>query len=503
MRGNGGLQIIALDEPLPANDRERTARDADPAPDAHALDGPVESPRWRRRARWVAAFVAVAAVLALVVGQSVLDRREQARRSAIAALPGTLQPLGPRLGERWRTTSDEWLVGEGPIGGVAVTVQGDNPYLVVGETGVVQHVVVGHDPATGAVLWRRPYPAVSGTQAPWISCADTLDAVHVVCEESTGERWDPDGVRVIDARDGTVVRTFGAGSGRSWTTSPAGLLLTTQRSSRAAPSVVLVDVATGDTRWRRSLESGPGSGADATSGWVSTQAVGDLVLASTYSKLWLLDATGTVVRQLTPSAPGWAVPVRSGVVMWAFAERRGDKDASGLLLLPDGTVRDADEYPATIVVDDGSAPEVLLLTDSGGTGGAVARDLATGNELWTSPDVITSAMVLDGLFVSASSTRVTARDARTGEERWSVDTDVYPRLSTDGDHVVAVTAANVLALDPVDGTTLWRTAVPAIALRGDAPAVTGVTLGGAAWGGLLQLGDVGRMGGSSVLVGPA
>ncbi|GEL95886.1 outer membrane protein assembly factor BamB family protein [Cellulomonas composti] len=502
MRADGQRQTVQLEE-VELDIEVDGATVARAGADGSGGDDGAESGA-RRRGRGralVAGGVAAAVILALVVGQGVLDRQERERRARVAETPGLLYPLGPELRELWRTEATEMLVGTGPIAGVAVSVQ-DDAFSVRSDDGPAVAVpeLVGRDPGTGVVLWRQQLPGETepGAQS-WLGCADALDDRHVLCSRShvhqDGDIWESvtDSTAVVDSRDGTVVRQLDGDTATSWTPAPGGLLRADEASDGTGPTVTLADLVTGATLWRRELPA-RSSGRDSDdSDYVTAFATGDSLLVGTPDELWVLDAAGTVTHHETFDDDGWAMPVGSGAILRMSS---GDQPGPGALLLPGGATVETDSYPATIAFDDGSVPDVALLSAADGISGLEARDLRDGRVLWTgrSQNV---PLVLDGTVIDASGT-VTARDARTGDALWTVPDTSATSLATDGDQVLAISSEAVIALDLADGHELWRTALKDIDRpEGDVVQI-GSYYGATSWGGRLVLGGPS---GETVLVG--
>src|SRR6266545_1103165 len=98
-------------------------------------------------------------------------------------------------------------------------------------------------------------------------------------------------------------------------------------------------------------------------------------------------------------------------------------------------------------------------------GFVAAVDVSTGAARWerrVSPsgahlDVDSLALAGDRLYAAAYSGAVLALDARTGQEVWTFAAPAASRVALADGVVVAVTAASVVGLSPVNGTPLWTT----------------------------------------------
>src|SRR6266540_3926279 len=98
-------------------------------------------------------------------------------------------------------------------------------------------------------------------------------------------------------------------------------------------------------------------------------------------------------------------------------------------------------------------------------GFVAALDVATGAARWerrvapagTHLDVDSLVLGGDRLYAAAYSGAVLALDARTGQEVWTFAAPAASRVALADGVVVAVTAASVVGLSPVNGTPLWTT----------------------------------------------
>ena len=234
-------------------------------------------------------------------------------------------------------------------------------------------------------------------------------------------------------------------------------------------TLVATDPATGDVQWRRQTPLVPEvhavrlgdrvirSRADLTSD-------DDRVLLTDSGHAWLFGADGEPRGDVTVETDGWAELARADTLVWtpwqAFAV------PAGILVTRDGTRTAVGERPARLAVDDGSAPDVVLLSGdrSGGDslhdGLLVGRDATSGEELWRLTGTTGEALLVDGVVHVAQGREVRALDARTGESRWVADVGAPPvYVGTDGALVVVVTADRTLrGFDRAGGSSrAWPT----------------------------------------------
>lgn len=476
-RRPGRQDVELVDDDLD-DDRahDRASRTAEPG------DGPAH-PRRRRRT------VAAAAVVALVVGgavtaQVVQDHREDARLAALADLPDVARPVDDRLRVLW-TDEDRrmWNVDLRTPDDLLVTRRlADAPSLAISVAGV--------DARTGAVVWETelldaartgvdPAAVTSRSRPPGQCVADPADAARIVCAVDDrigvaggelGETTLPaTQARVVTLRtsDGTVVDEV----------QTPGLRLV---SSLVAVGPLLVLAATQDDEvrvvalradrsvaWERTLPAGApweGNGGR-PAGFLSRYDDG--VAVRTFDALTLLDAAGAAtevdvsVEQLVGAPPDLLVlspPVDP--------ENAGDGGTAPLrVVTPDTEVRA--EGWLTLPTDDGSVPGLVLTRAPGGE--LRAWDAQDG-EIWSTGTRSTDgrAVVLDGRVHVTHAGGLLTVDARTGAELWSSDrVTASSGVVTDGRVLLGLAprapdedTREVLALDRVDGSTVWSVRVP-------------------------------------------
>ncbi|MCC2335431.1 outer membrane protein assembly factor BamB family protein [Cellulomonas wangsupingiae] len=444
--------------------------DPNPAPSA--------APARRRHRRALTAGAAVLAVLVTgaVAAQVVADRREDARIAAVAALPGAVAPLAGPPQVLWETARDRQFgvdarAADGTLVGVRASTEG--PVLVV-----------GRDPRTGDVVWEvelvdgttRPAPdSVPGELvATSGACAGLPREEHqVVCLVHDGMAVvDDDGwqtvpstvarVVLLDTRDGSVAADLSEAlvpTSASALAVVGDLVLTT-----AGPGARVRAVTTdGARRWDL-----PAPGATtAEDAYVQATALDDLIAIVTPTVVRLVDATGRPVRDVpVPDglAPSWWV---DGVVLLVPEFDEGATDgtsveARGGVVRPEGVVELTGD-PVGVDLDDGSVPGLVLTSD----GGALQGWGGDGRRLWSAAVAAPwGAILLDGRLHFTSGATLVTLDARTGEELWRSDATTTS-VVTDGRHLLTLVeptrgeaGPQLVALDPVDGSERWRSALP-------------------------------------------
>lgn len=384
---------------------------------------------------------------------------------------------------RWEDTDDV-------LGGLTlVTADGLLVTRALGGASGRDVVVRGVDAVTGGVRWEtpvlatappgtaRPDPGPTDTVTAWPSggcVADPADDRRVVCAlddrvrvptTSRAARSVPAArVRVVAlaTTDGTVVEEV----------PDPGLPGGVDAVVRTGDLVVLAGVADAQVRvvalrpdrsvaWVVRLptpDDRPGSPAG-----VAMSALGDGVAVATTGSLVLVDGTGGT--RVVPREPGQ--PVQVGRDRLTIGPPPGAGwPTSSRVVRPDGTEREV-RGSAVAGVDDGSVPDVVLTQDL--LGDLHAWDDA-GAELWEhglEPGART--LVLDGRVHSSDRRGVRTLDARTGDVLWeSAEIRGTAVLTTDGRVVLGLAPADpetaqehLVALDRVDGSLVWRTALPA------------------------------------------
>ncbi|MBD7918694.1 PQQ-binding-like beta-propeller repeat protein [Cellulomonas sp. Sa3CUA2] len=438
-----------------------TDADADPA-----------ARRRSRRALVVGVALVTVLVAGAVVGQSVVDRRERAGVAAVAGQMGAVDLLDGPPAARWETTEDAFTT---------MTTRTSDGVLVG-----VQHALSGPvevaavDAATGAQTWRvelidsstRAAQDTPATYAWSGSCSEVPGRDHrVAClvhdgTQSTDENGEPVGappsvVRVVtlDTRDGTVVQDLsdaldvtGAVSSFVFT---GEVLAVATRGGTGSERVTHVRAVTWDgaSAWDLTI---PEPGDDEPS-QIYLAELGDLVGVATPTELRLVDARGRTVRTLP--LDGGYVAGWGGDVLYVMTS---DVDGTTTVVRPDGDV-DVTGYVVPALVDDGSVPGLTVTSDDG----LLTAWDGEGARLWSSelaPPA--SVIVLGGRVLLDAGRGLAALDARTGDELWTNDVSGADPV-TDGRHVYALVSApsrgqrsEMVALDPADGSEVWRAPLP-------------------------------------------
>lgn len=432
--------------------------------------------RGSRTALLVGAGLVVALVAAGVVGQALVDRRDQAVVDTVAA-----HPLGLRLLDH--PPEVLWEVGSTARFQVGEVRTADDLLVGVDHTDTGPVAVHALDAATGREVWRtelvdgttRPEPELErpgDMLAPWTDSGRCLAPPGrtdvVACSVHDGSMvWTTDGTRdvppstvrtvVLDTTDGTVLTDLADVTGDLTDTLSfafLGDLLVLALPGDDGAEVVAVRTD-GEEVWRRTLD-----------GWDDTVFVdgtgAGVVLVRSTDEALLVDDEGRTVRTvpMRPAEGLWAAPTLPDVLLIDNGDDEG-RGTSVTVLRPDGDVT-VEGYPVSATVDDGSVPG-LLLTSLDGSAGIAAWD-ADGDRLWTAEKLSGwNALVVDGLVVTESEGTLVALDARTGEERWRVSR-VSALPMTDGRHVVVLTheglETSVVAYDLHSGDEVWRVPAP-------------------------------------------
>jgi len=420
---------------------------------------------WRHRGP-VVAVVAVL-LIALAGAQTVAVVRDRARSARLADTPGLIAPVGPDLRVRWTAgpTTAAMLFGAGYVGGAVVGG------TVTAEEGVV---LLGLDPTDGTQRWRTVpdvVPTVRVDIPGWVTCAPAhTRPVTAVCTAYVPADQDvQQAVWVLDPRDGTLLRSAMLPAQTSVLVAD-GLVVSAARAGgpeTARWTVTGADALTGETTWtfttppltvptRREETSRLGSGAGLYLGPTPTGRV----TLQAGERYWLLDAhDGTALRAVrgTPHAGGVVEGRGDALLEMAYDSAQ---ETPGVLLLPAGRRVPVDGWPLWSAVDDGSVPEVLLLTAPGGPGGTTlsARDGRSGDPLWSLPVQPEQSVVLDGRLYVMAQDALVAVDLRTGQELWRTRVPSRTiRLATDAERLLLVGAdLTVGAYALGDGRLLWE-----------------------------------------------
>src|SRR5665647_644112 len=447
-------------------------------PDADAQD----SDRHARRARvlrWVGLGVIAALATGVVVVNVQVAREAAARQAALADLPWVLPHMDGPLEEVWRAPGG-WVVAETS----EVLVTSPN----TGEGGLY-----GVDVRTGEVVWERPgseldascYGVVdySGRQDDPVGFVPPEpDLLMCVPGDAYGQdaRPTPDVVVEIaveivflDVATGVQVSSVTLDGAVLLFESVDGDMVLSFVRSDAGMTVLRLDPHTGDVLW--TYRSDPGVLPQGISGLRSYGTVDGVLRMDGEFDLSIALDDGTVVASSPSDTADPTVPVArladGGTVEWAHEPTGSDWTVR--VLEPDGTVRfEVRGTPWWFGRADGSAADLVLVQQQGSVGAdaqgsqVVALDAATGETLWSLPDLGDMPIALiDGVALTSGAT-AGAIDIRSGRRLWElpVDQSVYVGALTDGELVlVTVREAGTLqlvALSVRTGSEAWRMRLP-------------------------------------------
>jgi outer membrane protein assembly factor BamB len=461
---------------------------------------------WRRPAlRWPAIGVVVALVATLVTVRVAGDARDRTRLAALAQVPGVLRPLRQDLR-------------------VLYSAAGGNPYASVIPNGfLVGDVVVGFihpyttdwtavglDAGTGTPRWSTTL----GSQEQWNDsvprCSPTGAVVTCVVTWAASGRGvgTATTVWVIDPADGRIVRTATYGD-HVRVVATGGLVVVGRQVSgpdRAASTgpwtvtwlVTGQDPVSGGTRWSWTSPPLGVSAEDATSDRLrapadyayqllpmsAAGAPPEDVALQVGDDTWLFGSAGAVRLHLARPG-GWALEETrgGGIVRQPLASPPAISTPE--LLLDDGKWQALRGTLLPTTVDDGSAPDLVFLTD---TSTLTALDRHTGARRWQVPIDRTvigplfslSAMMLGGhLYTDTQDLR--AYDASTGAILWRTPLAGGP-LATDGTVAVVQSTdeegfpVGVKAYRLADGRPVWSSDLSAV-LGPEGVRLTAITFG--------------------------
>ncbi len=438
---------------------------------------PVRAAWWRRHLWWLASGLVGVIIAASSVVHAVQVRM---RLAELSDVPGIAAPIDGPVHERWSVDSSFQALGE--VGGVLVGTETD-------ENGVTS--ARGIDATTGVARWSVPVtvPAawggscaladgpVTGREKAVLACHVVDEVTPVAAEE--GVQTSGQAVRAhlatLDPRTGAVLGTFPAGPLDTISAFGTEVAIASHQigPTGGESTVRRWDPRTGSATWT-AHHADPGSGGSSST---SIQESSGVVLAQNGGDVWEVSASGVEVRSWTGLRTDegyWLMRTAGGHVLWATygGTATPSADATGAVTVAvDGTVTVSDLgertaytldhlVPWTALVDDGSAPDLLLVAGSD----PVAYDLRTGGEIWRPHRAVDAFVVLDGTVYAAGAGTVSAMDARTGGTRWTVRTDMPlgpGALETDGRSLFVVgvragsSVSTVEALDLVAGTVSW------------------------------------------------
>ncbi|MBD7918693.1 hypothetical protein H9657_10450 [Cellulomonas sp. Sa3CUA2] len=444
--------------------------------DADTAAPPSDARSTARRRRWWWLAVPLAAVLALVAGQVVTDRRERAALTALAEVRGVLAPLDDEVEVAWEVDEGTRLEGAARVGSVLAATRATADHTVVLE---------GRDVATGARLWARdvvgPRPRwTPDAEADPVPCTALPDRPgEVVCLVPDGGGDVVDGawatiaptttrLLVLDAADGTVQVEREVPATVQWLT-PSGddvLLVGTVDGTTHVRSQHLLD---GTERWHVTV----GAGADDlpfTPGAATSTLLDARTLAVDHGNAVTLVSTDGKVLRTVGTQPGTGLTGRRTTTRVELSTALaaaviGSESSSAVVSATAEVPLDGSVLP--VVVDDGSVPGLVLTR----TPRLQAWDASAGSPRWDA-DVVDAqdATILQGRVHVGTSAWLVTYDGATGDElwRWSRPTGTGPLL-TDGRHLYVLGSRDgrhsgpydVVALHVADGTEAWRTPLAA------------------------------------------
>ncbi len=454
----------------------------DGEPRSTDVPAPPRVPTRRRVRRVGLGAAAVATVVAVAaVGQTVVDRREEARLAAVAELPTVAAALSGRPGVLWDVPDDAVLETQ------VRTPDG----LLVGvraETGKSVQAVA-FDAGTGSLVWerdlvdaaaRQPQDEMVRRTVPGSCALDPGSPGRVVClagddmwalDEGALRRVPPTTLRlvVLDTDDGSVVADLTdslAGPGRT-SLAVVGDVVVVGRVSGDRVDVRAL-TTDGVVRWQTVL---PGPVDEDVSDVVAP--LEDLVAVTTSSAVVLLDATGGTVREVprpdgrsvlrqAPGTPADTSFTQLEQLLGARWSAPGPNPPRTVVVGADEDVEVLGEV-MVLSVDDGSVPGLVITS----VGPVLHGWDGDGDELWSVElPAGWGALLLDGRLHMDGGTRLVTLDARTGVELWRTAATVEAPV-TDGRLLLGNAATpsrgvqtELVALDPRDGSEVWRTPLP-------------------------------------------
>lgn len=456
--------------------------------DDGASDGvdPVPAPARRApRTALIAAALVVAVALAGV--QWFVTARERAAFAALAAVPGVLAPVDEHLDVERRVPAHDAGALFGLAGG-SLERAGDGSqsftWPATGDEGSGwTTTLLGPSPAlaqydtdeivAGSYCMPDNAPGTDASTARHVVCL-VSDGGFVFDEENDGSLVRVPAtttqVRILSAADGAIAATWPVDVGDAHTMFAVlddSVAIATVAAT--GTTLTLHDLLTGDPRWSRSSPAPDDAAVFADVALFRVGAV--LAFAPPEQPLTLIAEDGTVVRELAGS----------------IGDRFGfSTDERGRMTVPsvvDGQQRttliaeDADPAHdvtvlgslATVVVDDGSVPDLLVTYDTE----LHAWDRTTGEERWSDETVVSASgvVIMRGRVFVLTTGAVAAFDGDSGRKLWGTTPEdgVLPStISTDGRHLLATLEVTsdevqpaVVAYDPASGTEVFRAPYPA------------------------------------------
>ncbi len=444
----------------------------DDAPDAVPPAPAPGRPPVRRRTLVLGVGVLVVAVAAALTGQAVTDRAERARLERVAALPGAVAPVPGPARVLWEADGQDMVATVRTPGGLLVGIRPD-------AQGPVTAVAV--DAADGTEVWRttlvdeatrvRPGPDEAEASPQGGTCAAVpQDEHHVVCLATDALWWwTEDGPRqvpgatarlvVLDTRDGSVtVELSDALPPAATTFAVVGDVVAVAGGDSAEVDVrgIALD---GTPLWTAAVP-----GRDVRGPRATVLRLDDLVAVVTSSGVRLLAVDGTTVRTVALDEDQWASQTAgSDVIVVSSPNSLSLNPARWTTVIHADADLQVRGLYVPVGVDDGSSPAAVLTFD----GARLRAWDDAGDEVWSTPSTwVDEAIIVDGRVHLWPDGPTRTLDARTGEELWRSHV-VRGRLLSDGHHLLGVAALSeevggtqLVAMDPADGTELWRVPLP-------------------------------------------
>ncbi len=436
---------------------------------------PVRVVWWRRNRWWLASGLVV---LVGVTPSVVHVVQERVRLAQLAGVPGVAAPIDGPVRELWSVDSTFQALGD--VGGDLIGTVRDRDGVLTAQ---------GIEATTGAVRWsfRAAVPGtwggsctlaggpVSGRQNAVVACLVVDEASSV--DTGVGMLGPPVKAHLatLDPRTGAVLTTSPADPLDAISALGTDIAIASHQTSPTGgeSTVRRWDPRTGTVAWTARHPDPAGGGGSST----SIQESGGVLLVQNVGEVWEVSASGAELRSWSGLATdaGYSLwRTAGGHVLWTtygqVAAPAGDTTGSAGFIT-DGTeaIDDLSEgttftlthhVPTDAVVDDGSAPDLLLVAGSD----PVAYDLRTGHVIWRVHHEIDAFVVLDGTVYGAGPGTVSAVDARTGASRWPTHHSFSASpgtLATDGRSLFVMArragsnVSTVEALDLADGTVTW------------------------------------------------
>ncbi len=352
--------------------------------------------------------VVLVAALACV-GAVVAQGRGAADEAAIARLPGIAPSLATPAHEVWR------MADATPLGW-----SGDDLLVQLAATDRVERI----DARTGAVRWGATATGVCSSSAQWYGFsffgmlgAGQVDSAYLVCTQSFGVVGESNPLTILDLADGT--------------TRPGPVLDGTFLGLSGVGDDLIIATAAPDghvraERWSitsrkvRWTYLSPDVVVDPASGMaIAGSSAGAFSILGNRSVL-LDPVTGQEVTGLAARHAAATEPV--DVMLPDGSTLHGAVDGTGRhqRTAPSGAALPSMlGWPMPVGVDDGSVPDVLLMTSPYGQSSAI--ELSSGAVLWPVPGGARVVARLEGRGVLLDSGRIQVVDLRTGTALWSAE----------------------------------------------------------------------------------